>query len=753
MQLESAIIYIVVVPGDVVHRASFFQGFGQSLLENSSVIQGIATLPGDIYELSAAGRESLVARRMSGIAPVRWYGQSPRAIRFAPNPAQVPFNLVFLPPSESPDDYRQWAASSPTRPTIVAQSGGDLSFGDITLEGLQQHFLSACERISNEVDQSSIERARSAIRQWKAPPIRQLGYQLGGHNTIAPNAAVLGVAGYEDFIHGRFSVPKPGNIQPYIDQIVRTTNTILEERDNQGKRYANRIYPLTPDLNLFAPCIYPHVFESAPPSDWTRENKNYLRTTLGALKNQPGYGFELTETQIATLFGKDFAANIGTVRPDFNPLLSVRAQENFLSTAVMSVVAASEFSAVVRLPNDVNRAAGVVRSFAEHYRSDNPKPRTRLESFRKVQTRLGEAVPDQLVELIKRSTTGIRIVADAHIEWLDIEGLPLVIRNDCSRVPVTPGNLFIDQLSARPLLHLTPESFSEILVLSALKRDDPISRIFEIAFNQFEEQWRGRLKLNFAEVSSKADLVAALNGFSGNVVVFDGHGSHEKDRAGKLHLQDEEIDVWQLRDENVRIPPIVILSACDTHAVDRNHATTANGFMLLGARTVLASVFPLNAMSAAIFIARLIYRIAEYIPAAIRMREQAITWSEVVSGMIRMQLLTDLLLQLLRKKQITEQDYREVHMAGNMAINSFEPAPFETVLTKLEELGKSKDQLRYELELAISQSSAISYLQIGRPETIIIDDAKRVEEQLRVMAENTTPKSQAKRPPRKNGGP
>lgn len=738
MLIEPKIIYLVVVPGDSIGDASLMQGFAQSLLANSHVIQHIANLPADVFELSDVGRTVLVQRRMSGAAPVSWYGQSPRTTRFEPHPVQVPFCLVLLPPEESPTDYREWAESSPTRPTIVSTSGGDLTYDDLTVDGLQRHFLKVCESISPEVDQSSVERARVALMQWKLPPKRHLGYQVGGHNTIAPNVSALSIAGFDDIVHGRFAAQRPGIIKPYVDQIVRTTESILNERARMGERDLHRIYRLTPDLNLFAPNIYPHVFSIAPPGDLSREEANRLRATIAILRSQSGYGFDLTETQASTIFGRDFIESRGKVEPLGNPLLSHRTQENFLSTAVMSVVAASEFSAVVRFPNDVNRVSGVVRSFAEHYRSRDRTPRKRLESFRKVQARLREAVPDELISLIRRSETGIRIVADAHIEWLDIDGLPLVLRKDCSRVSVTPGNLFIAQLSAKPLLHLEPSSFADVLVLSALKRDDPIARAFEIAFGEFEKHWRDRLRIKVVDIATKADFVAALNQFDGNIVVFDGHGSHEKDDAGKLHLQKESMDVWSLRDEALRMPPIVILSACDTHAADRNHATTANGFMLLGATTVLSSVFPLNALSAATFVARLLYRVAEYIPAAIRMREQALTWSEVVSGMIRMQLLTDFLLQLLRKKQITEQEYREAHMVGNMAINSFQSLPFDAVFSKLEELGLHAKQLGHELDLAISQSSAISYLQIGRPETIIIDDRDRVQKQLLALSERGT---------------
>jgi len=58
---------------------------------------------------------------------------------------------------------------------------------------------------------------------------------------------------------------------------------------------------------------------------------------------------------------------------------------------------------------------------------------------------------------------------------------------------VTPGNLFVDQLATKRRVHLTPQDFSSILVLSALKRDDPIAGLLEKAFNTFEPEWRNNL--------------------------------------------------------------------------------------------------------------------------------------------------------------------------------------------------------------------------------------------------------------------
>jgi hypothetical protein len=730
MNIDTSIYFIIVVPDGAPEQATPTQGFALSLCMNSRLIRAAALLPNSIYDLTDEGRETLLARRMSGTFPVHWYAQSPKAIRTIPNPPFLPFLLVLLPDSESSADYKAWVDASPSRPTIVAKAGGDLSFADLTVEGLQAHLLKVCDRIPEGINPASVEDARQQLKSWKPIPARRLGYQVGGHNSIAPNLVALQTAGFEDMVYGPFQDLK-GGTKAYVDQIVRTTNSILDERDTVGERDLQRIYRGPPDLNLFAPAIYPDFFDLPLPTAMDKEQKKRTQFAREALMRQSGYSFEIrTQAQQAALLGKITEIMDGKPEADPNPLMLLRARELRLSTELMGAVAASEFSAVVRLPNEVNRSLGSVRNFSEHYRSNQPTTRKRLLAFRQVQDRLASAVPSEFLDLIRRSKTGIRIVSDAHLEWLDVDGLPLAIRKNCSRIPVTPGNLFVEHLATNPLIHLTPEDFQSVLVISALERGDPIRGLFETAFDTFEPKWRDHLTVKFVEVTSAAELVKALNEFKGPMVVFDGHGGHAKGKPAQLYLGSEEVDVWGLRDQIESMPPIVVLSACDTHAADRNHATTANGFMHLGARTVLSSVFPLEATGAAVFAARLVYRVAAFLGPAIDLFGEALTWTEVVSGMLRMQLLTDFLRQLRDKKKIDAATYEAVHVRGNTAINGRDPDPFGVVMSRLEEAGLTRKNLELELELAVANSSVISYLQVGQPETILIDNADRIKKQL-----------------------
>jgi hypothetical protein len=190
---------------------------------------------------------------------------------------------------------------------------------------------------------------------------------------------------------------------------------------------------------------------------------------------------------------------------------------------------------------------------------------------------------------------------------------------------------------------------------------------------------------------------------------------------------DTPVDIWHLRGKIDRPPPIVMLSACDTHAADRNHATSANGFLSIGTRAVLGTIFPIDARTAAIFTTRLLYRVAEFIPSSVGVLGRALTWTEIVCGMLKMQFLTDFLRHLMSRKLITEEIYFDIHPKGNYAINSGHDNPFQAVFELLIVNGVDEAIARRELEVAVANSETISYLNMGRPETIMIGTEALIE--------------------------
>ena len=98
-----------------------------------------------------------------------------------------------------------------------------------------------------------------------------------------------------------------------------------------------------------------------------------------------------------------------------------------------------------------------------------------------------------------------------------------------------------------------------------------------------------------------------------------------------------------------------------------------------------------------------------------------------------MQLLTDFLRQLERKSIIDHATYIDIHEKGNLAINGGQEDPFQEVANLLIAHGVEEGKIKIEMKIAVANSSVISYLNIGRPETILIDTEKRLGEQFSEM--------------------
>lgn len=729
MAIDARIFYLLVVPDGQPEQATPLQGFAPSLCHAEGIIRGFATLPSTIDDLSNKGRQTLIQRKMTGSRPIHWHGQSPLAILTSTPPIETPFFMVFLIEGLPVAEYMQWSAINGNIPTVVAVNGGHLTYEQLTLEGIKARFLAVCDLLGPKAAPEEVADAKKLIGEWQELEERSLGYKVGGHNSVAPNIAVLRSMGFGEIQYG--PIPVAPEIHPHVDQIVRTTRSIYEERDRLEVQRLSRYFKPTFDLNLFAPAIYPDVLNMKVPERLTGEKRTRFIVARRMLEGQSGYSYNLrTEAHATAILGLspgDTRGASSNVAP--HPLFSLRADELWLGTAAMAVFAVSEASAVARLPNQVNRTSGAVHNFAEHYRGKTPALRKRLRSFQEVQNSLASAVPNEFVDLIRDAQSGVRIVADAHLEWLNVDGLPLGIRKDVTRIPVTPGNSFLDYLSASPPIQLTLRDFENVLVLSAMKDDDePLRGLMPQVIERFGRGWNERINVNYVEVATDEEFIAALNEYNGALAVFDGHGGHERGQPGMLYLKGTPVNVWTLGDRLKKVPPIIVLSACDTHAADRNHATAANGFLSLGARTVLGSVFPLDGLDAAVFIGRLLLRIALFLPAEIERRRRPITWAELVSGMLRMLLLTDYLMHLLSLGLITEQTYMAVHEQGNIWINTPEPDSFEKIDQLLMEHGLDRSRLQSERDIAIANSSFISYLQIGRPETISFVTAELLED-------------------------
>ncbi|MFN0191808.1 MAG: CHAT domain-containing protein [Aestuariivirga sp.] len=677
-------------------------------------MQRLNHLPADALE-PALPHQAVLARRMGGTGGWRWFPLALRALDDIAIESTAPFWVVFSETQAVAGAVSRWAAKQIVSPLHITPApwDGAITGDELNTEAIRYHIettLHAVRRQNASLDGDLIDHALAA---WLGRPHVQAGFSKREHNCTLPNHMTLEAAGttFSD------AVPLIGNAtEDYVTAIVETSEAVRGLRRDVGQVPAFRLTPPHPSVIITAPALFRHVYQSTRVAvGSSTADPQIVNKVMRFLQRQASFQWMLKKEELDRLLASEDARSV----------IQTREEELEVHTLAVGLRSASTLAATIRVPPAVNRTAGVVRQLAMHARADGiRRPQKFAKLFSAVQSALRDAVGPDLLRLIERNEGGIKLITDAPLEWLPVGDLTLGLKFDTSRITATPGNLMAGALALPPLMRLKTTASSDVLLLSAFDAEDPIRQMIPDALEAASPMWRDKFTIRSTEVQDEATFCAALNSYDGGVLIFDGHGHHsDESGVGTLAIGANNIDVWSLRGR-VRVPPVVILSACDTHAADRSHATTANAFMALGARTVLSTLLPIDARRAAIFVGRLLYRLADFVPAALAVRGQAILWSEIVGGMLRMQLLTDLLRPYLAKNVLNRGAYAFIHEAGNVAINTCRPDWFELVVGMVVERSSlSPNQVLNQFRSHLPFSDTIRYIQIGNPETVLIDDA------------------------------
>lgn len=101
--------------------------------------------------------------------------------------------------------------------------------------------------------------------------------------------------------------------------------------------------------------------------------------------------------------------------------------------------------------------------------------------------------------------------------------------------------------------------------------------------------------------------------------------------------------------------------------------------------------------------------------------------------MLRRQALTDILHHFEDKKLLLGDWSIASTTELQMLVDVSNPDPFANVQAEMAKWGLPDDDLKREIHSALANSSTISYLHLGRPETIIINSEENVD---KFFAEN-----------------
>jgi hypothetical protein len=133
-------------------------------------------------------------------------------------------------------------------------------------------------------------------------------------------------------------------------------------------------------------------------------------------------------------------------------------------------------------------------------------------------------------------------------------------------------------------------------------------------------------------------------------------------------------------------------------------------------------MLPIHGVWAASFIARLIFRISEFIPEALNLKP-LLTWREVVSGMLRMTYATELItiINNRAKLQLTSGDFDYLQFKANIWINNRRADWLQKLIAEIADKNRlSASEVKTIAHRWASMTDSLKYIQIGSPESIVI---------------------------------
>jgi hypothetical protein len=566
----------------------------------------------------------------------------------------------------------------------------------------------------NKIGITSYNEVIEAIRKKRKWPVQALDLHRRNHMCTMPNEAVLDSFKY---ILKPFRHLISNTNEEYIRAMIASGMVIKAERKRVTKKM-KQVLPSVTDVILTSTSLFRHCYKQLDIGG-TQEHHigKTLKEFLAVFSKQQKFSIDTT--------GKE--AVMQMENPIWRNLLTVRQQELQIYTLGLSIKACSNFAPVLRLPPVVNTLYAELGRLGGCARGNSPhKPFKCNKIFKQIQQRLAEVVDTKYINFISDLDVygHVKIVSNAPLEWLPVKGLPLMIRQTVTKIPSTPGNLYFGQITNNFQVGIPAAALNEILIARSFKENDILMKTLTYAAETFNKHVsQPNLKLTFIDISNKDDLIKAMNSFSGAIMIYDGHGSHSKESdIGGLVVGEEVVNVWELKNQ-VRVPPIVMLSACDTHPFDASHATTANGFLTLGACTVLSTVLPVSGLESARFFGRLVYRIAEFVPLYTNKIDRPMRWNHIITGMQRMVYITELIEHVIKvlNLNVDKKVSIKIGIQANNFINSNNEAWYELFLDSF------ANQINVDVNVIVNKlyempmfSDCLKYIQLGNPENIVI---------------------------------
>ena len=707
----TSIINVFLMPSSnqtLIH--SPFQGFLAELMNQGyhSALTLVPLYPQDAIEIFFS-QEKLIEFRCNISDPNYLFVSPESAVEILQTLKDHPFIFITYLPSEEYSVKSIVSEFKYSPITISTDSCAQINLGDdFSIFSFDSLIKSRFEEIRNTTllpeEITRLLENYSPRKNWK---IQQDDWVSRAHGVTQATEAALVSLGFQ-FNDVRL-IPGSFDKGEYIDAMVNIAEKMLSKlpRIKAGNKS---------DLIIYSPSIFAHQYKFN--SQWWNQilrlikDKKAKRFLLDAVLKNPAYS--------GASFEVDDSAPLPFKNDVVREVLSIRKFELPFTVMGIQCLRISNCSPALRLPNSINFHVSKVKELESLYASYKPKSQANFkEKLGTYLETLKDEIGKKLQNFVEKNADSLTLCTDVPIEWVRFGKVPLMFSHEISKIHTTPGNQFLMQATRSTTLSMHKDDFQHVTVIRSFKSNDPLRKILEAGLKHYIEI-DNTVELNIIDVSSKAEFINALKDNEAPILIIDCHGNHGGSEAnGWLQIGEDKVDTWFLPCKG-ELPPIVILSSCLTAALAGSHASVANGFLNLGAITVIGTLLPVDGLKSAAFVGRIIYRLTGFLNALSALDVQYITWREFMTGFLRMSFITDLLI-LMKSTFINHEQYMEAHSKANYFINLGLKDWFEKTVELISEIAQVELDILYAFIDSIVFTETMCYSQIGRPETILIN--------------------------------
>lgn len=270
-----------------------------------------------------------------------------------------------------------------------------------------------------------------------------------------------------------------------------------------------------------------------------------------------------------------------------------------------------------------------------HFHARHQNSKFIWNSMKRIGKGLGDHIGITKFPRVFSDTSHITAFTDFPIGLAIFPGMedPLCCIMPISYRPLTPLNTAFSYGIAQVNDHYIGAGKGfKVMIIECLSVSDKIRSISDFAWKNVQSIFEDNelVDIEYQEISSIDNLESLLKNISDiDILVISAHGVYaEGESLAGLSVGDE---VW-IPNKEVKVPPIVILSACHVAAKGKGAYTVSDAFLNAGAYAVLGTLIPVDVRRNAVLTSRFFRHISEALEGKIKCSTLAEAWQLTVAS-------------------------------------------------------------------------------------------------------------------------